>query len=132
MNAILQELRGITSTPKELRKFGFVVGGVVIVASFLVSSWGSAIIGGVLIVSALSIPRALTPFYYVWMTFGIVMGMVMSAVILITVFYVILTPLAVIARMSGRDELLLKRQQRESYWRVRSDTSNSNELTEQY
>ncbi|MEK7643503.1 MAG: SxtJ family membrane protein [Patescibacteria group bacterium] len=132
MNAILQELRGITSTPKELRKFGFVVGGVVIVASFLVSSWGSAIIGGVLIVSALSIPRALTPFYYVWMTFGIVMGMVMSAVILITVFYVILTPLAVIARMSGRDELLLKRQKRESYWRARSDISNSNELTEQY
>lgn len=50
-------------------------------------------------------------------SFGFVFGAVFGPAILSVIFYIVLTPVAVVMRMSGKDPLSLKRQPSKStYW----------------
>ena len=74
-------------------------------------------VGAVICAAALSVPRAMVPVYKAWMLLGHAMGAVVSRVILGVVFYVLMTPMGFVMRLSGRD--LLGRQfgaDTESYW----------------
>jgi hypothetical protein len=65
---------------------------------------------------ALLTPRLLAPFNKAWFLFGQVSGRIVSPIILGIIFFGFLTPIAVIARMCGRDELRLKRQPVTTCW----------------
>jgi multisubunit Na+/H+ antiporter MnhG subunit len=61
-------------------------------------------------------PKLLAPFNRAWFTLGQLMGRVVSPIVLGVIFFLILTPVALIARVLGRDELRLKRASVDSYW----------------
>lgn len=61
-------------------------------------------------------PRLLAPFNLAWFKLGLLMGKVVSPIVLGAIFFVILTPVAVLGRLFGRDELRLKRKAVQSYW----------------
>jgi hypothetical protein len=61
-------------------------------------------------------PAALAPVERGWMKFGDIMSRVMTRVVLGITFFLALTPLALLARLVGRDELRLKRVVKKSYW----------------
>lgn len=65
-------------------------------------------------------PRVLAPFNYVWMMLGDLMGAVISPLVLGIIFFVLITPVAVVARLLGRDELRLLKRDVNSYWIDRS------------
>jgi len=68
-------------------------------------------------VLGLILPRALKPLYVLWMTFAFYLSMVMTYVILTVFFYLIMSPVALIMRLFGKD--LLSRKfpgNKKSYW----------------
>jgi hypothetical protein len=62
------------------------------------------------------LPKVLTPFNKAWYWLGQIMGKLVSPIVLGVIFYLLLTPVALIGRMVGRDELKLKKRQVDSYW----------------
>lgn len=74
-------------------------------------------VSGLLIVLALASPRSLIPFQRGWTRLGEGLGWVMTRVILITLFYALVTPLALVARLLGKDFLDMRFDRRaDSYW----------------
>ena len=68
---------------------------------------------------------ALLPINKLWMRFGLLLGMIVSPIVLGLIFFGLFTPIAMLMRLSGRDELRLKFSQKGSHWISRGDTVNS-------
>ena len=51
---------------------------------------------------------ALLPLNKLWMRFGLLLGMIVSPIVLGVIFFGLFTPIAMLMRLSGRDELRLK------------------------
>ena len=100
----------------ELRRFGFTVAtGFLVVAAVayyrtrLEPSQTVAVVASVasLLLAALAAlaPVALGPVFRVWMALGRVLGWINTRVILGLVFYLLVTPIGVALRLTGRDPL---------------------------
>ena len=74
--------------------------------------------GGAILCAAITviIPKWLAPLNRVWFKFGILLGKIFSPLILGAIFFIIITPTALISRLFGRDELRLKRTTAITYW----------------
>jgi len=73
--------------------------------------------GSVLAITAtIGYPRVLRPLNKGWQRLGKLLGLVVSPIVLSMIFFGLLTPLAVVLRMCGRDELHLRRRPMSSYW----------------
>ena len=104
------------------RKFGFVVGGAFLLLGIGTLLGGSrpsgaalSAGGAVLVLLAAAAPRLLDPVRRAWTSLARVLGRVNTAVFLALVFFLVLTPLALVLRLSGRDELALRRQRRNGW-----------------
>ena len=64
-------------------------------------------------------PSLLLPFNRAWMNLGVLLGKIISPVIMAVIFFVLITPIAVITRIFGRDELDMKTTNNYSYWKNR-------------
>ena len=58
---------------------------------------------------------ALLPLNKLWMRFGLLLGMIVSPIVLGVIFFGLFTPIAMLMRRSGRDELRLKFTQKTSH-----------------
>ena len=123
---IIEEIRSIKSDKKECRKFGLSVGIVLIIISVILAFYdtGSFVyfgsIGGLLVISAVIAPALLKPLQKIWMILAVIMGFIMTRLILLILFYLILTPIGLIARLFGKDFLDLKlNKEQVSYWNKR-------------
>ena len=59
---------------------------------------------------------ALLPLNKLWMKLGILLGMVVGPVIMGIIFFGIFTPIAILMRFSGRDELRLRFKKKKTHW----------------
>ena len=124
-----QDIREITTGTKELRKFGLWVGGV-FVGIGLLYLWRHRPLypwfitpGIALMFFGLVAPRLLKYIYVIWMTLAMVMGFVVSHVILTMFFFLVITPIGLVARLAGKDFLSLKLDRSApSYWVTRKST----------
>jgi hypothetical protein len=55
-----------------------------------------------------------------WMHVGDLLGRFVSPLILGVIFFLMITPIAIVIRLLGRDELSLKRVDAHSYWKTRN------------
>lgn len=69
-------------------------------------------------------PDTLRPLNYTWMRLGLLLGKVTGPIVLGIIFFVIFTPAGIFMRLIGRDELRLKAQTLDSYWKVRNQESS--------
>lgn len=58
----------------------------------------------------------LTPLNKAWFLLGQALGKVVSPIVLGIIFFGLLTPIALISRLFGRDELKLRRTNSKTYW----------------
>lgn len=107
----------------ETRKFGITIGIALGVLGGLFLWRDKAVypyffgVSGLLILLALAAPASLAPFQRGWMRLGECLGWVMTRLILTTLFYGLVTPLAVVARLLGKDFLDMKFDRKaDSYW----------------
>ncbi|MDP3832044.1 MAG: SxtJ family membrane protein, partial [Ignavibacteriaceae bacterium] len=84
-----------------------------------------------LIVSGLIFPILLKPLNFIWMSFAVVLGFFMTRIILGILFYIIITPIGLIAKLFGKD-FIDKRISKEkvSYWNYREQKEFSKEIYE--
>ena len=68
-----------------------------------------------------------------WMRFGLLLGMIISPIVLGVLFFGMFTPMAIAMRLMGRDELRLKKQNIDSFWKKRKeDDQNNRSFVQQY
>jgi len=65
-------------------------------------------------------PELLKPLYVAWMKFAFVLGWINTRIILIIVFYLVITPVGLLLKLFGKDILDIKIDKtKESYWTVK-------------
>ena len=67
-----------------------------------------------------------------WLKFGLILGKIISPIILGIIFFLILTPISIITRIFGRDELKLKKINKKSYWVNKSIKISGNTFDNQF
>lgn len=125
---------------KGLRKFGLMT-GVVIALLFgllLPLLWGHSlplipwIIAGSLAFLSLFIPQSLVPIYQGWMKVAQVLAWVNNRLILGLIFFIIVTPMALIMKIIKRDPLTRKFEFRLETYRVSSKIKNKLSMEKPY
>lgn len=121
------------------RKFGFFFTFVFIVvaAYFYYSanvSFALVFIGvaSIFLLVTLIKSDALLPLNKLWMRFGFLLGMIVSPIILGIIFFGLFTPIAMLMRLSGRDELRLKFRHTISHWITRSEPIKPDSFKRQF
>lgn len=61
-------------------------------------------------------PAKLRPLNILWFRLGLLLARVMNPLVLGAIFFLLITPVALAARLRGRDVLRMKRRQVPSYW----------------
>lgn len=109
--------------PGSERAFGLVFAGVfLLVALWPLLERGSPRVWAFAIAAAFALlafvaPQVLAPLNRLWFRFGELLHRIVSPVALGVIFFGVITPYALVMRLFGRDELLLrKRSVRDSYW----------------
>ena len=99
----------IQSSKADLRKFGYTVGIAFGIFSGYFFWRGKPFALYVLALAALLLlfgfiaPTLLRPVQKAWMTLALLMGWVMTRVILAIVFYLVITPIGLVLRLTGKD-----------------------------
>ena len=121
------------------RKFGFFFAFVFAVAAvyFYYSaneSWAYVFIVTALMFLLITLIKsdALLPLNKLWMRFGLLLGMIVSPIVLGIIFFGLFTPIAILMRLSGRDELRLKFTQKASHWISRGEPIKSESFKHQF
>ncbi len=120
---ISRELKELKTGKRELRNFGLLVGGIfaVLGAWFLyrgkpVGPWFLGV-GTPLIVLGLIAPAVLRHAYLAWMTLALILGLVVSTVLLTVFYFLVMTPIGLIARIAGKDFMTRRLDKTaKSYW----------------
>ena len=117
------------------RKFGLLFSCIFAALSlyFFINAMISIAYGCVVMFIVVSIitvidSKLLTPFNRLWMCFGLLVGKIVSPLVLFAIFFGLFTPIGIIMRVFGRDELRLKLKSNKTYWRNRfqvNDIKNS-------
>lgn len=111
------------------RKFGLTVGGLLL--AFAAIRWVlghggwvtilAVSIGAMLVLLGAAIPHVLSPLNRWWMALGALMAMIVSPIVMLLMFLLVFTPVAICMRLAGRDALVLRRKPAgQSYWRERA------------
>jgi len=69
-----------------------------------------------LLFTATFIPKTLIKFNELWMSLGYFLGRIANPIILGGLFFAIISPIAIVTKLFGRDELKLKKDYKNSYW----------------
>jgi hypothetical protein len=118
-------LARLDTSPRALRKAAIGVGGVLLALAVWLAfrqrapgvRLGLGVAGALLVLAGALIPARLRAAYLGWMTVALAIGWVMSRVVLTVVFALVLTPLGLLARLTGKRFLALAPDPRaQSYW----------------
>lgn len=120
---IIEEIRNIKSGKSQLRQFGVTVAVVLCLLGIWVL-WKKKdgqlyffIFSSAFLFLGLIAPFVLKPIHKVWMSLALLIGWVMTRVILTVLFYVVVTPIGLLARLSGKDFLGIRLDKdTNSYW----------------
>ena len=120
---IRDELKKLKAGPGDLRQFGLVVGGVFgLLACWLwlrhKPFYPYLLVPAVPLLGLGSVwPRSLKWVYLGWMALALLLGHVVSTLLLVLFFFLVVTPIGLLARCLGQDFLCRKwDRQAASYW----------------
>ena len=126
---LAEEIRDIKSGRSELRKFGITLGIAFGLLSGLIYWRGKIsplpffIISALFFFFGLVLPGLLKPVQKAWMALSVILGWVMTRIILIVAFYLMITPIGLLARLFGKD-FLNRKYDRDAptYWIPKKET----------
>jgi hypothetical protein len=127
---IRNELKGLDTGERALRRFGLLVGGVFL----LIAAWfwyrqkpyaaWPAYVGTPLVALGLCFPSALRGAYLAWMAGALALGLAVTTMVLTLFYYLVITPAGLLARCLGRDFLSRRWDpQAPSYWLQRGPSA---------
>ncbi len=122
---VREEVRGLDLSAKRLRRFGLTVGGVFFLLSALAFFKGAhpylryfpIFVGILLIAFGYSYPEELKSIYKAWMGGAFTIGWIVSRIMLTVLFYIVITPIGLIARLFGKKFMAVDmRKRQDSCW----------------
>lgn len=135
---MLDEIKNIKDTPKNLRSFGLILGGILAVLAVLSWRKGKSSCPYLFIAAALFLaagvlnPVILKPVYKTWMTAAMAIGWLITQVILTILFYALLTPLGCLNRLMGKSILSSKTGDPSTYWIPRTAQKTKTDYENQF
>jgi hypothetical protein len=69
--------------------------------------------------------KILAPLNKLWMKFGLLLGSIVSPIVMGIIFFMVVTPTALILRLFGKDILMKKKNNDASYWIKKDNINNS-------
>lgn len=79
--------------------------------------WWAAFVALAFLLLAFAAPQVLKPLNLLWLRFGMLLHKVMNPLIMALLFFLTVTPIALLMRLAGKDPLRLKFDpQAKSYW----------------
>jgi hypothetical protein len=125
-------------TAAEGRKFALVVGGALLVLGLLLWRRGhgtggivAAALAGALLLAGLAAPTRLGPVYRGWMALAHAISKVTTPVVMSIIFFLVLTPAGLLARLAGHRPLLRK-SQADTYWHSRPAGERRGDMNHQF
>lgn len=127
----------IRGSREEVRKFGVLFAVILTAVSVYlryagVEYWHWFLVGagGFLLTGQIAY-RVLRPLYIVWMRFAYILGWINARILLGIFFYLVLTPIGLVLRLTGKDLLDRKIDRTAvSYWKKREGTAPGREQYE--
>lgn len=123
-----EEIKHIDNSEKAVKKTSVTVGIVLLIITFILWYFGKTsfiyfgAIGGLFIILSYIAVPLLRPFHKLWMTLALILGWFMSRVILIILFYLVITPIGLFAKIFGKRFLELKIDKKAAtYWEKREN-----------
>jgi hypothetical protein len=123
---------------KQLRNFGFIVGGIFLLIGLWPLIRGDAprlwalIIGSLLVIPAGIFPRSLKHVYRVWMAVGHLLGWINTRIILSIIFGLVIMPFGLVRRWLGHDTMQRKVAVEANTYRQRRDPRPASHMRRQY
>ena len=68
----------------------------------------------------------LLPLNRLWIGLGLVLGAIINPIIMGFIFFGLFTPISILMRFFGRDELLIRQKDKTSYWKDCNDERSKN------
>jgi hypothetical protein len=108
----------------ELRKFGavmcvagVVIGGILLWKGKKLAALWALGTGAFVGIASVITPAAAILIYWAWMGVAFVMGTIVSTVLMMVIFFGVITPVGILMRWLGRDTLLRRRPEQPTYWK---------------
>jgi len=98
----------------------------------MIWSYAFAITSLVFLLVTLLRSSALLPLNKLWMTLGLMLGVIVNPIVLGIIFFGLFTPVAIFRRFNGKDELKLKASKSPSYWVSRNQAISSESFKRQF
>ena len=134
MKKFLSDVIGGKATKDQAKDTGMAV--VLILLLFWLYRRQDGFIAGAVTVHLVNMvaPQLFKPLAVIWFGLSHVMGLVASRVLLSIVFFVVVTPIGIMRRLSGADALKLRafKASKESVMKVRNHTFTAKDLEQPY
>jgi hypothetical protein len=124
--------------PGSERTFGLVFAGLFVIIGCRpllhgeAPHWWALGVAIAFTILAVAAPRFLWPLNWLWHRFGLLLHKIMSPLIMGAIFFIAVTPVAVIMRLLGKDMLSLRRRpDLASYWIVREQPGSEPDAMKQ-
>jgi RsiW-degrading membrane proteinase PrsW (M82 family) len=119
--------------PTSDKKFGYFFSAIFALASlyFLLHRFNSFVWLVLILITCLSLlvasykPDLFSKLNTIWFLLALVLGRIFNPIVLGVIYFLVLTPIGLITRLFGRDELLLKRADQKTYWLLKDETLKS-------
>tara|TARA_B100000767_G_scaffold238724_1_gene233605 strand:+ start:418 stop:807 length:390 start_codon:yes stop_codon:yes gene_type:complete len=85
----------------------------------------SLIVAIVFLILGIANSIILTPLNIIWMKLGMYLGVIVSPFVMGIVFFLVVTPIALIMKILGKDLLNLKMNKKNSYWVEKDEVKSS-------
>ena len=120
-------------------KFGFFFSIIFLLASLYscyidseIMAYVLGTLSGTLLVITIINAKILLPLNKLWMKFGILLGMIVNPIIMGIIYFIIFTPIAIIMRLAGRDELHLRFKKKKTHWINRKNLNKFDTFKNQF
>lgn len=127
---VIEEIRNIKSGKRDLRQFGITLGIVLgLLGGLLLFRQKDYYLyfftfSGIFLLLGVLLPLLLKPIQKVWMGLAVIIGWVMTRLILTALFYLVVTPIGLVARLFRKDFLAIKLDRNaDSYWIARKSVT---------
>ena len=105
------------------RKFGLILGTFLFAAGIYAALYINILwtiifisLASLFVLLALVAPAWLALLNKLWFQLGLLLGRVVTPIVLGSIFFIFITPVAIITKLFGRDELLINKRTTSTYW----------------
>ena len=89
------------------------------------------LIGLIFLILGILNSKILSPLNLIWVKFGDLLGIFVSPLVMVAIFFLVVTPTGFLMKLLGKDILNLRRNKSKSYW-IKKDNVSKRKMKNQF